>query len=201
MFATAARSDFVVQLSTYVQQRALEVAASWPEHMGNLRLSVNVTAADIAQPNFVEDFLSRVDKAGFPRDRLTAEVTESGLIADLAGAAGLLAQLRGAGLRVAIDDFGTGYSSLAYLKALPLDYLKIDKTLAEDITGSTRDRIVVRGVIEMARSLGLAVITEGSRPRPSSPSSRARAATIIRAISARRRSTAARWRRWSSANR
>jgi diguanylate cyclase (GGDEF)-like protein len=161
LFATAARSDFVVQLSTYVQQRALEVAASWPEHMGNLRLSVNVTAADIAQPNFVEDFLSRVDKAGFPRDRLTVEVTESGLIADLAGAAGLLAQLRGAGLRVAIDDFGTGYSSLAYLKALPLDYLKIDKTLAEDITGSTRDRIVVRGVIEMARSLGLAVITEG----------------------------------------
>jgi diguanylate cyclase (GGDEF)-like protein len=161
LFATAARSDFVVQLSTYVQQRALEAAASWPASMSALRLSVNVTAADIARPNFVEDFLNRVDDAGFPRDRLTVEVTESGLIADLAGAADLLSQLRDAGLRVAIDDFGTGYSSLAYLKALPLDYLKIDKTLAEDITGSTRDRIVVRGVIDMARSLGLAVITEG----------------------------------------
>ena len=68
-------------------------------------------------------------------------------------------------MRVAIDDFGTGYSSLAYLKALPLDYLKIDKTLAEDITGSTRDRIVVRGVIDMARSLGLSVITEGVETR------------------------------------
>ncbi|KQX26387.1 hypothetical protein ASD39_03700 [Sphingomonas sp. Root50] len=161
LFATAARSDFVVQLSTYVQRRAVEAAASWPAHMGNLRLSVNVTAADIARPNFVDDFLAMVDDAGFPRDRLTVEVTESGLIADLVGAAGLLSQLRRAGLRVAIDDFGTGYSSLAYLKALPLDYLKIDKTLAEDITGSTRDRIVVRGVIDMARSLGLAVITEG----------------------------------------
>lgn len=161
LFATAARSDFVVQLSTHVQQRALQTAANWPEHMQGLRLSVNVTAADIAQPNFVADFLDRVDEAGFPRHRLTVEVTESGLIADLAGAAELLAQLRQAGLRVAIDDFGTGYSSLAYLKALPLDYLKIDKTLAEDITGSTRDRVVVRGVIDMARSLGLAVITEG----------------------------------------
>ena len=68
---------------------------------------------------------------------------------DLGEAARLLAELRTAGCRVAIDDFGTGYSSLAYLKALPLDYLKIDKTLAEDITGSTRDRIVVRGVIDM----------------------------------------------------
>ena len=161
LFATAARSDFVVQLSTHVQQRALQIAASWPERMNQLRVSVNVTAADIARPSFVEDFLDRVDEAGFPRERLTVEVTESGLISDLAGAAELLARLRRAGLRVAIDDFGTGYSSLAYLKALPLDYLKIDKTLAEDITGSTRDRIVVRGVIDMARSLGLSVITEG----------------------------------------
>ncbi|MES2496066.1 MAG: bifunctional diguanylate cyclase/phosphodiesterase [Pseudomonadota bacterium] len=161
LFATAARSDFVVQLSTYVQKRAIEAAAGWPATMRHLRLSVNVTAADIAQSNFVGDFLNRVDAAGFPRDRLTVEITESGLIADLAGAAGLLSELRTAGLRVAIDDFGTGYSSLAYLKALPLDYLKIDKTLAEDITGSTRDRIVVRGVIDMARSLGLSVITEG----------------------------------------
>jgi len=161
LFATAARSDFVVQLSDHVQQRALQMAAAWPDAMRHIRLSVNVTAADIAKPRFVEDFLSRVDEVGFPRNRLTVEVTEHGLIADLAGAAALLAQLRKAGLRVAIDDFGTGYSSLAYLKSLPLDYLKIDKTLAEDITGSTRDRIVVRGVIDMARSLGLSVITEG----------------------------------------
>jgi EAL domain-containing protein (putative c-di-GMP-specific phosphodiesterase class I) len=106
-------------------------------------------------------FLDRVDSSGFPRTRLTVEITESGLIDDLAAAAGLLATLRGAGCRVAIDDFGTGYSSLAYLKALPLDYLKIDKRLAQDIAGTARDRVVVRGVIEMARSLGLAVIAEG----------------------------------------
>jgi diguanylate cyclase (GGDEF)-like protein len=161
LFAAAARSDFVGQLSAHVQRRALEAAAGWPAALAHLRLSVNVTATDIAGANFVGDFLARVDDAGFPRHRLTVEVTESGLIEDLARASDLLGELRGAGLRVAIDDFGTGYSSLAYLKALPLDYLKIDKALAADITGSNRDRIVIRGVIDMARSLGLAVVAEG----------------------------------------
>jgi EAL domain-containing protein (putative c-di-GMP-specific phosphodiesterase class I) len=102
-----------------------------------------------------------VGESGFDPKRLTVEVTEDGLIEDLGAAARLLAELREGGLRVAIDDFGTGYSSLAYLKALPLDYLKIDKRLSDDISGSARDRIVVRGVIDMARSLGLEVIAEG----------------------------------------
>jgi EAL domain-containing protein (putative c-di-GMP-specific phosphodiesterase class I) len=126
-----------------------------------VRLSINLTAADIARPGFADLFLDRVDASGFPRTRLTLEITESGLIEDLGIAAALLSVLRGAGCQTAIDDFGTGYSSLAYLKALPLDYLKIDKKLAQDITGSPRDRIVVRGVIDMARSLGLTVIAEG----------------------------------------
>ncbi len=161
LFAVAEHSDYLLALSAHVQKRALEKAVAWPEALGKLRLSVNVTANDIAKPGFADAFLAMVDASKFPRARLTVEITESGLIADLGTASTLLADLRAGGCRVAIDDFGTGYSSLAYLKALPLDYLKIDKKLAEDITGSTRDRIVVRGVIEMGRSLGLAVIAEG----------------------------------------
>src|SRR3546814_3224473 len=72
----------------------------------------------------------------------------------------MLADFRSKGIRIAIDDFGTGYSSLAYLKALPLDYLKLDRRLADDMTGSARDRVVVSGVIEMARSLDLGVRSE-----------------------------------------
>ncbi|WP_114951308.1 putative bifunctional diguanylate cyclase/phosphodiesterase [Sphingosinicella terrae] len=161
LFSVAERSDYIAQLSEHVQRRAIAEAAAWPEPLARLRLSVNITAADIVRPGFAAQFLSLVGESGFAADRLTVEVTESGLIEDLGGAGALLAQLRGGGLRVAIDDFGTGYSSLAYLKALPLDYLKIDKRLSQDIAGSTRDRIVVRSVIDMARSLGLDVVAEG----------------------------------------
>jgi diguanylate cyclase (GGDEF)-like protein len=161
LFSVAERSDYIVQLSDHVQRKAISDAARWPDVLARLRLSVNITASDIVRPGFASQFLELVEESGFDRGRLTVEVTESGLIEDLNAAAYLLANLREGGLRVAIDDFGTGYSSLAYLKALPLDYLKIDKRLCEDITGSARDRIVVRSVIDMARSLGLGVIAEG----------------------------------------
>ena len=161
LFSVASRSDYLVELSDHVQRTAIAEAAAWPAALGRLRLAVNITASDIVRPGFASQFLRMVEESGFDRRRLTVEVTEGGLIEDLNAAAYLLARLRQEGLRVAIDDFGTGYSSLAYLKALPLDYLKIDKRLCEDITGSARDRIVVRGVIDMARSLGLSVIAEG----------------------------------------
>jgi EAL domain-containing protein (putative c-di-GMP-specific phosphodiesterase class I)/GGDEF domain-containing protein len=161
LFAAAERAELAIALSDHIQRIVLAEAAAWPKKLAGLRLALNLTAGDIARPSFADIFLDRVDASGFARGRLTVEITETGLIADLGIAARLLSELRAAGCRVAIDDFGTGYSSLAYLKALPLDYLKIDKKLAQDITGSPRDRVVVRGVIDMARSLGLAVIAEG----------------------------------------
>lgn len=161
LFATAERSDYMLPLSAHIQAEALKQAAAWPRALSHLRLSINVTAADIAQPGFLGQFLALVDASGFPRARLTVEITESGLIENVGAATALLTALRAAGLAVAVDDFGTGYSSLAYLKSLPLDYLKIDSGLAQDIAGTARDRIIVRGVIHMAKSLGLGVIAEG----------------------------------------
>lgn len=161
LFAAAERAGLEATLSDHVQRRALSIASNWPSSLSKLRLSINVTAGDVARPNFFEALLGRVDASGFPRARLTIEITESGIMEDLSEASRLLTQVRASGCRVAIDDFGTGYSSLAYLKALPLDYLKIDRKLSQDITGSVRDRVVVRGVIDMARSLGISVIAEG----------------------------------------
>ncbi|MBA2919575.1 EAL domain-containing protein [Sphingomonas sp. MAH-20] len=161
LFGAAQRADLVAPLSELVQRCALDAAAAWPKPLDGLRLSLNVTAADLARADFAEHMLAAIDASGFARDRVTAEVTEEGLIEDLGTAAAALARLRQGGCRVAVDDFGTGYSSLAYLKALPLDYLKLDRRLSQDIAGSARGRVVVRSVIDMARALGLGVIAEG----------------------------------------
>lgn len=161
LFSVAERSDYLLTLSRHIQARALAIAAAWPDRLQELRLAVNLTALDIAADGAASDLRELVLVSGFSPQHLTLEITEHGLIESLAHAADVFAELRAGGMRIAIDDFGTGYSSLAWLKALPLDYLKIDKSLAGDISGSTRDRIVVRGVIDMARSLGLAVVAEG----------------------------------------
>ncbi len=161
LFTVAEQSNYLLELSAYVQRRALTLAAAWPPELAHLRLSLNVTANDLSRTRFAQQFLASVDESGFPRGRLTVEVTESGVMANVDAAAKKLAQLRAAGCRVAIDDFGTGYSSLAWLKSLPADYLKLDKGLSGDILGGERDAVVIRGVIEMARSLGLTVIAEG----------------------------------------
>ena len=161
LFTLAERSDFVLPLSEHIHARALAEAAHWPAALAHLRLSINITAGDIAEPDFLQRLLRMIDETGLARERITVELTESGLVENLDAASTLLGQLREEGLSVAIDDFGTGYSSLAYLKSLPLDYLKIDSGIVRDITGSGRDRIIVRAIIDMARSLDLEVVAEG----------------------------------------
>jgi EAL domain-containing protein (putative c-di-GMP-specific phosphodiesterase class I)/GGDEF domain-containing protein len=161
LFAAAERAGLGLPLSEHIQLLALQRAGAWTDGLATMRVAVNVTAADLARSDFVAHFLGLVARAAIDPARVTAEVTESGFVTDLALAAERLDQLRAAGLRVAIDDFGTGYSSLAYLKALPLDYLKIDRSLTQDIAGGLRARVVVRGIIAIAVGLGLRTIAEG----------------------------------------
>jgi EAL domain-containing protein (putative c-di-GMP-specific phosphodiesterase class I)/GGDEF domain-containing protein len=161
LFAAAERADLGIALSDHVQALALSRAAAWPTSLSHLRVAVNVTAADIARADFAPQFLDRVDASGLPCERVTAEVTESGLVRDLDAATASLDTLRAAGCRVAIDDFGTGYSSLAYLTQLPLDYLKIDRQLTQAIVGDERQRVVVEGIIAIAAALGMETIAEG----------------------------------------
>jgi EAL domain-containing protein (putative c-di-GMP-specific phosphodiesterase class I)/GGDEF domain-containing protein len=161
LFSVAERAGVMDNLSTQIHKQALTLAASWPESLNFLRLSINVTAGDLATANFDSDMLEQVDNAGFEPRRLTLEITESELIGNLAVSADKLQRLRSEGIRIAIDDFGTGYSSLSYLKELPVDYLKIDSGLTSDISGSPKDQVVVQSIIEMAHRLHLGVIAEG----------------------------------------
>ncbi|WP_310596156.1 EAL domain-containing protein, partial [Sphingomonas sp.] len=159
LFAAADRADLGLALSDHIQSLVLTRSAAWRGRRAALRVALNLTPADLGRPGFADAFLGRVAASGFAPERLTVEITESSAIRDLEAAAGVLDALRAAGIRVALDDFGTGYSSLAYLTALPLDYLKLDKALA--VGETARHRGVVRAVMTLARSLALPVIAEG----------------------------------------
>ena len=161
LFAAAERADLGLALSDHIQQVALQRAARWPKGLSHLRLSINVTAADVGRAGFARLFLDRVASSGFPIERLTVEITETGFIRELDRAAAVLDSLRREGVRIAIDDFGTGYSSLAYLTSLPVDYIKLDRSLVTEVDASRRDRVVVRGIIRIAAHLGMGIIAEG----------------------------------------
>lgn len=160
LFAAADRCDLREELSHLIQREAIGLAAAWPAALGDLRLAVNLGAEELGE-GYASHLLDLLKRTGFAADRLTLELTEESLVRDIALAAAQLEVLRGHAVRIAVDDFGTGYSSLAYLKTLPLDYLKIDKGMTPDIGGTGKDRIVLRAIIAMGKALGLKIIAEG----------------------------------------
>ncbi|WP_232280901.1 GGDEF domain-containing phosphodiesterase [Novosphingobium nitrogenifigens] len=158
LFAVADRGDHVAQLSRHIIGRAMALATQWP---GHLRLSLNITAEDFALGDVVRTVRHLLGETGFAAGRLTLEITEQSLISDFEACARALRALATDGVRVALDDFGTGFSNFRTLKALPLDALKLDKSLVKDIAHDPRDRAIVSAVIAMARALAMKVIAEG----------------------------------------
>jgi diguanylate cyclase len=165
LFDAADRTDLREELSLLIQEQAIAIAASWPSALDTLRLAVNLGAQELDE-GYSARMMALLDKTGFAADRLTLELTEESLVRNVELAAEQLEQLRNNAIRIALDDFGTGYSSLAYLKMLPLDYLKIDKGMTPDISGTGKDRIVIRAIIAMAKALDLKIIAEGVEREP-----------------------------------
>lgn len=162
LFAVADRGDHVAQLSRHIAGRALAIAADWPgAGPAPLRLSLNVTAEDFAVGDFAASLTRGLAESGFPPERLTIEITEQTLIADFEACAASLRELEAQGVSVALDDFGTGFSNFRALKALPLNALKLDRSLVVDIEKDPRDRTILAAMVAMARALGLKVIAEG----------------------------------------
>ncbi|WP_374524146.1 GGDEF domain-containing phosphodiesterase [Sphingopyxis sp.] len=159
---TAARAARLErELTEHAHRVALAEIAGWPRALAKLRVSLNITAADLGDPEFADRFAAMAKRAGVDPDRLTLELTEQAMLSEPANAAAQLAQIRALGSAIAIDDFGTGYSSLSLLARLPIDYLKIDSGFTRSLDGSDRDRIVVRAIVDLARALGLLVVAEG----------------------------------------
>jgi len=158
LFAIAERTDHVTPLSRHLAKMALATAVTWPDH---LRLSLNVTADELAASDFTQRLHTALLESGFPPERLTLEITEQSLVSDLDTSATQLRNLAGSGVRVALDDFGAGFCNFRYLKLLPIHYLKLDRSMVDGIVDDARDLAVLRGIVAMAKALGLTVVAEG----------------------------------------
>jgi diguanylate cyclase (GGDEF)-like protein len=127
----------------------------------DLTMAVNCSALNLARDELADEIEAALRFAGIAANRLELEVTENALMGNISSTLALLRQIRALGVSLAIDDFGTGYSSLAYLKRLPLNTLKIDRSFIQDIPRSTADSEIVQAIIGMAHTLHLEVVTEG----------------------------------------
>ena len=149
-------------IGSWVLNQALNQVAQWRARgFSQLRVAVNMSAHQMRGDAFVNEVANALQRLGLPGNALELEITESVAMRDPVRTGVLLRQLRGLGVALAIDDFGTGYSSLAYLKQLPLSCLKLDRSFVMDIEHDPNDAAISAAAIQLAHSLGLAVVAEG----------------------------------------
>ncbi|MEI7784384.1 MAG: EAL domain-containing protein [Betaproteobacteria bacterium] len=161
--AQAEESGLILPLGQWVLDQACHQLALWSEHrlLRSLSLSVNVSTRQFLQPSFVEQVLHTVARHGVRAQQIELEITESLLATDLEGTIARMRRLHQAGLRLAIDDFGMGYSALSYLKHMPLQRLKIDRSFVIDMLDDPRDAAIARTIVHLAHDLGMQVTAEG----------------------------------------
>jgi diguanylate cyclase (GGDEF)-like protein len=149
-------------LTEWVVTTALQQAAAWREvGLDCGILAINISVFNLHAPNFYTLLESQLRQWNFPAAKLMLEITETAMMADPEHAIKTLGRLRQLGLKLSIDDYGTGFSSLSYIKQLPVDELKIDKSFVMEMTTNENDAIIVRSTIDLAHNLGLKVVAEG----------------------------------------
>ncbi|WP_083235265.1 EAL domain-containing protein [Acidovorax sp. RAC01] len=170
----AEETGMIRPIGSWVLQQAFEQWVRWqavpgavqhdgaaPPVLSEVTVSVNLSAAQMADPMLVQDIEALLARTGMPAHRLELEITESHLMGNAHAAEQQLAALKALGVQLAIDDFGTGYSSLAYLKRFDIDRLKVDKSFVHDMLNNPADMAITRAIIALGHTLGLAIVAEG----------------------------------------
>ncbi|PQO97515.1 diguanylate phosphodiesterase [Pseudomonas frederiksbergensis] len=160
--AIAEANGLIADLDNWVLRKACEDLGELSRHdCENLKIAVNCSPLNLAREELANEIEQALHLFGVAPQRLELEVTENALMGNISNTLVLLRQIRALGVSLSIDDFGTGYSSLAYLRRLPLNTLKIDRSFIQDIPKATQDMEIVQAIIVMAHTLHLQVVTEG----------------------------------------
>ena len=158
----AEQNGIIISIGEWVLDQACKQLRVWHDQgFSELRMAVNLSTVQLHHSELSRVVTNLMQRYKLPAHCLEMEVTETGLMEDIAAAASHLNSLKKAGVLIAIDDFGTGYSSLSYLRGLPLDKIKIDKSFVQDVLVDEDDATIVRAIIQLGRSLNMEVIAEG----------------------------------------
>jgi diguanylate cyclase (GGDEF)-like protein len=159
----AENNGTIVEIGQWVLEGACRTAAEWRRAHPDLEqsMAVNLSGRQLATSEIVGQVAKALAQSGLPASSLVLEITEGVLVQDADIAAQRLEQLRSLGVRLAIDDFGTGYSSLSYLRQFPIDILKIDRSFTQTIADQSPMPAIVRGLLDLAKTLGLETVAEG----------------------------------------
>ena len=156
---TIERSRLMTEFTLHVLDRALDDRVLWAADHPSLPIAINISALDLQDDGFVQRVRDRLAQAG--PARLVFELTEGALVSNPDQAAWVMEALRDAGIPAALDDYGTGYASIAYLRTLPFDRVKIDRSLIAVIDTNVNEREIVRAIIDVCHCLGYGVVAEG----------------------------------------
>ncbi|MBQ8038725.1 MAG: EAL domain-containing protein, partial [Lachnospiraceae bacterium] len=158
----AEKNGTIIPIGNWVLEESIRQYAQWQNRFHKrMIMSVNVSAIQYMREDFVEHLISIVEKYQVEPKYIELEVTESVLIHDFESVADKLDELRNYGIRVSLDDFGTGFSSLSYLKKLPIDTLKIDKSFIDTVLTDSPTRVITESIIKMVKTLGFEAVAEG----------------------------------------
>lgn len=159
--AIAERTGLIKQLTEFVLTSAVKQCAEWRRTVQSLAISINLSARNLHDETLPKQVARLIRHWKIIPEQICLEITETAMMADPEHAGELLEELDRLGVRISIDDFGTGYSSLTYLKKLPVDEIKIDKSFVMNMNNSENDASIVRATVGLAHDLGLSVVAEG----------------------------------------
>jgi EAL domain-containing protein (putative c-di-GMP-specific phosphodiesterase class I) len=150
-------------IGRWVLETACVQLVAWARDsaMAGLVLSINVSARELREPKFVDQVFEVLARTGADPTRLKIELTESVLLDNVDSSIAKMQRLKAHGIGLALDDFGTGYASLSYLKRLPLDQLKIDRSFVHDMVTDPHDAAITRTIADLGKNLGITVVAEG----------------------------------------
>jgi diguanylate cyclase (GGDEF)-like protein/PAS domain S-box-containing protein len=157
----AEETGLIIPIGAYVLRQACLDTGKWLKRNKNLSVSVNLSARQFMQENLVDKIAAILKETRFPAAKLELEITESVVMGNEQAAIEQLGELKGLGLHLGLDDFGTGYSSLQYLRKMPIDTLKIDRSFIKDLPDNVESSAIAIAIISLAQALNLELVVEG----------------------------------------